>query len=415
MTFAAEVGAKGSTMRIDSNYRTQAVAVARAIDGLQTGRLSRRDALRLMGGAGLATAAFMSFGRRAFAQDSGTPAAAVTPQIGPQADGSTLWKVKVGDMKMEELIELHAFFPGEITINAGDAIWFDFGMGGFHTVSFLSGGDLPPIFIPDPEAGTPTAGGPPKLILNPAILFPTPGDSYDGTGYANSGIDVFRDPSQPYVLKFTAPGTYDYLCIVHSAVMKARVVVQEAGTAAPKTQADYDQAAADEIAKLYEQAATEKAKYTQATSTQNADGTTSWEATVGAGGETQVRIQSFLPIELEIKAGDKVKWVNRSPGEPHTVSFIGAGEVPPEDNTVEQFADGTPKFVQSMETFLPQGGNVWHGTGWMNSGFTGIPQLGLPMEFEATFDTPGDYVYYCALHGDSQGNGMAAKLKVSPK
>ena len=78
----------------------------------------------------------------------------------PQADGSTLWHVKVGDMKMEELIELHTFFPNEITISAGDSIWFDFGMGGFHTVSFLSGGDLPPIFIPDPEEGTPTAGGP---------------------------------------------------------------------------------------------------------------------------------------------------------------------------------------------------------------------------------------------------------------
>ncbi|MEA2524011.1 MAG: hypothetical protein QOF73_1238 [Thermomicrobiales bacterium] len=402
-------------MRINNNYRPHAVAVARTIDGLRSGRLSRREALRLIGGAGLATAGFMSLGRRAFAQDGGTPAAAATPQIGQQADGSTLWKVKAGDMKMEELIELHGYFPGEITINAGDSIWWDFGMGGFHTVSFLSGGELPPIFLPDPEAGTPTAGGPPKLILNPAILFPTPGDSYDGTGYSNSGIDVFRDPSQPYVLKFTTPGTYDYLCIIHASVMKARVVVQEAGAAAPHTQAEYDQMAADEIAKLYEQAAAEKAKYEQATSTQNADGSTTWEVTAGAGGETQVRIQAFLPTELEIKAGDKVKWVHRAPGEPHTVSFIGAGETPPEDTIIEQFADGTPKFVQSMETFMPQGGNTWSGTGWLNSGFMGIPQLGLPMEFEATFDTPGEYIYYCALHGDAQGNRMAATLTVSPK
>jgi len=402
-------------MRIDSNYRTQAVAVARAIDGLQTGRLSRREALRLMGGAGLATAAFMSLGRRAFAQDSGTPPAMATPQVGPRADGSTLWKVKVGDMKMEEHLELMDFFPGEITINAGDAVWWDFGMGAFHTVSFLSGGEVLPFLIPDPEAGTPAAGAPPKLILNPAVAFPQGGDSYDGTGYVNSGIDVFRDPSQPYVLKFTAPGTYDYLCIIHASVMKARVVVQEAGAVAPHTQADYDQLAADEMAKLYEVARADKEKYAQATSTQNADGTTSWELTVGAGGDTQARVQYFLPAELEIKVGDKVKWVHRAPGEPHTVSFIGAGETPPEDTIVEQFADGTPKFVQSMQTFLPQGGNVWHGTGWMNSGFLGIPQLGLPMEFEATFDTAGDYTYFCALHGNAQGEGMAAKLKVSPK
>jgi plastocyanin len=406
-------------MRITNSYRPQATAVAQTMDGAQrapgTGRLSRRETFRLLGGAGLATAAFMTLGRRAFAQDSGTPPAMATPQIGQQADGSTLWLVKVADMRMEELIEFHGFYPSEFTINAGDSIWFDYGMGGFHTISFLSGGEVPPIFVPDPEAGTPAAGAPPKLILNPAVAFPAGGDSYDGTGYVNSGIDVFRDPTQPYVLKFTKAGSYDYLCIIHSAVMKAKIVVQEAGTAAAHTQAEYDQMAADEIAKLYDAAKAEKEKYAQATSTQNADGTTSWELTVGAGGETQVRVQSFLPTELEIKVGDKVKWVHRSPGEPHTISFVGAGETPPEDTIVEQFADGSPKFVQSMQTFMPQGGNVWHGTGWLNSGFLGIPQLGLPMEFEATFDTEGDYTYFCALHGDSQGHGMAAKLKVSPK
>jgi plastocyanin len=402
-------------VRIESSYRPQAIAVAQTIEGIRDGHLSRREALRLLGGAGLATAALMAIGRRAFAQDNGTPPAMATPQIGPQADGSTLWHVKVGEMKMEELIELHSFFPSEITINAGDSIWFDYGMGGFHTISFLSAGDIPPFFIPDPEAGTPVAGAPPKLIYNPDIVLPAGGDSYDGTGYLNSGVDVLRDPSQPFILKFTKAGSYDYRCIPHAAVMRAKVNVQEAGTAAPHTQADYDQMAASEMAKLYDVAKSEKEKYGKATSTQNADGTTSWQLTVGAGGATRARVQSFLPKEFEIKVGDKVKWVHQAPGEPHSVSFVGPGEVPPDDTTVEQFADGRPKFVQGMQTFMPQGGNVWHGTGWMNSGFMGIPQLGLPMEFEATFDTAGDFTYFCALHGDSQGNGMAAKLKVSPK
>src|SRR4051812_21443394 len=114
-------------MRIDSSYRPRAIAVAQTIDGAQwapgDGRLSRRDAFRLLGGAGLATAAFMTLGRRAFAQDNGTPPAMATPQLGQQADGSTLWHVKVGDMKMEELIEFHGFYPSEFTINAGDSIW----------------------------------------------------------------------------------------------------------------------------------------------------------------------------------------------------------------------------------------------------------------------------------------------------
>ncbi len=65
-----------------------------------------------------------------------------------------------------------------------------------------------------------------------------------------------------------------------------------------------------------------------------------------------------------------------------------------------------------METFLPSGGNVWSGTGFVNSGFMGIPELGLPMEFEVLFDTPGEYIYYCILHGDPEGGRMAAKLIV---
>jgi plastocyanin len=414
-------------MRIDHSFRPQAITLAPIIDGAGypkgvmapgTGRLSRREALRLLGGVGLATAGLLTPGRRgAVAQDNGTPPAMATPQIGQQADGSTLWRVKVGDMTMEQkpIVELHGFFPGEITINAGDAIWFDFGMGGFHTVSFLSGGQVPPILIPDPESDTPEGGAPPQLIIHPQLPFPQGGDVYDGTGYVSSGIDLFRDPTQPYVLTFTAAGTYDYLCLIHPSVMKATVIVQEAGAAAAHTQSEYDQIAAAETATLYDQAAAEVAKYGQVTSTQTPDGTTSWELTVGAGGETQARVQSFLPIDLEIKVGDKVKWVHRAPGEPHTVSFVGAGEVPPEDTLVEQFADGTPKFVQSMQTLLPQGGNVWHGTGWLNSGYLGFPDLARPVEWEATFDTPGDYTYFCALHGDATGNGMAAKLTVSPR
>lgn len=407
-------------MRIIHRNRCQTVATTKMIDALRRGTLSRRQMFRLLGGAGLAGAGVLGQRRfAAFAQDATAPPMAATPSVGPQADGSTLWRVKVGEMNMEEQIEFHAFFPGEITINAGDAIWFDFGMGGFHTVSFLAGGDLPPLFMPDPEvdsaAATPAASGPPKLVLNPEVVFPQGGDRLDGTSYVNSGIDVFGDLAVPYVVTFTAPGTYDYLCVPHASVMRATIVVQETGATLPRTQADYDQLVADDIAQRYGPAQAEKARYAEATSTQNADGTTAWEATVGAGGDSQTRIQAILPAEMEIAVGDTVKWVNRSPGEPHTVSLLGAGEEPPEDLLVEQYADGMPKFVQSMLTFMPQGGDVWSGSGWLNSGFLGIPQLGLPMEVDYTFDTPGDYIVFCVLHGDAQGGRMAAKLKVSPK
>ena len=65
-----------------------------------------------------------------------------------------------------------------------------------------------------------------------------------------------------------------------------------------------------------------------------------------------------------------------------------------------------------MATFLPSGNTTWDGTGYLQSGFMGIPQAGLPMEFTANFTAPGEFIYYCSLHGDAEGGGMAATLRV---
>jgi plastocyanin len=402
---------------------TASAAVAGIAERYRNGQLTRREVLRLLGGTGLAASGAVMLGGRAFAQGAGTPIPAVTPVIGKQANGATIWRVKVADMRMEQMpiVELHTFFPKEITVAEGDGIWFDFGTGGFHTASFLSGGETPPFFITDPELGTPVAyvSGTPepgemsKLIINPDVVFPQGGETYDGTGYVSSGIDVFRDPTQPYVLTFTKAGSYDYQCDVHHAVMKGKVIVQAPGSALPHTQAEYDTMTQDDIAKLHAQADAEIATYKDSKQTKNSDGTTTWEAKVGGGGDSTVRIQGFFPAGLTVKVGDTVKWTHRAPHEPHTVSFIGAGEAPPED-PVGQFADGRPKFGQSPMTLLPQGGHVWSGKGWVNSGFMGGFVPGEPMEYSLTFDAPGDFMYYCLIHGDSKGNGMAAKLTVSP-
>jgi plastocyanin len=133
------------------------------------------------------------------------------------------------------MVEAMGFFPEEITVNTGDAVFFDFGPR-FHTATFLSGQERPLLIVPDEAAGTPAAGGD-RFIINPAAGFPAGGGTYDGTGYVNSGLP---DPSAPpFMLTFTTPGTYDYLCLVHPQ-MKARVVVQEAGAKPPTDQAAYD-------------------------------------------------------------------------------------------------------------------------------------------------------------------------------
>ncbi len=338
------------------------------------------------------------------------------PAVGPQDDGTNLWRVVVGGMDMENEIEYHTFFPGEITINAGDSIWFAYEMPMFHTVTFTSVEEAPPILIPDPEAEAPATPDPaamPKLILNPIMMTGAGGNVVDGSELVSSAGDVFSDPSVPWIFSFPTPGTYDYVCIPHAFNMQGRVIVQEAGSDLPADQAAYDQIASEAMAALQADGLAQIEMYSTPAQSEKADGGTLWEVAAGAGGPTSVRVMRFLPHDIEITVGDSIKYVIQSEGEPHTATFVGEGEEPPADLIEETFADGSPKLVQSMETFLPQGGNTWSGTGFVNSGFMGIPALGLPMEWEVLFDTPGEYIVYCILHGGPDGSRMAGTVTVN--
>lgn len=424
------------------NGQASAAAVLRR---LRAGQVSRREALRLLtalgvgavglgaiGAGSIATRASgaATAGRQAGAPHGGkhapllhaqgTPAVAETPQLGERPDGTRLWRVRVAGMDEENRIDLQAFFPSEITINAGDAIFFEFPTPpGFHTVTFLSGGEVPPLFIPDETAeaapATPEAA-PPRLIVNPEVAFPTGGDTYDGAGFVNAGLDVVRLPGDPpFVLTFGTPGTYEYQCIPHGAVMKATVVVQEAGSPLPEDQAAADARGDAERAALVEEGMAVIAEYAEATATARDDGSTLWEIAAGAG-EGQARAMRFLPETLEIKAGDTVRWVNHSVTEPHTVTFLGGAEQP-EDISVEPQPDGPPKIVQNPLTLFPQGADLAVGDGYINSGFMGeIGGQPLPggTTFELTFDAPGEYPYYCILHASGpEGPGMAGTIVVS--
>lgn len=375
-------------------------------------RIDRRSLLKAggaLGISGLVLSLSPHSARIASAHQQGTPPPMATPVLGPQPDGTNIWKVQVGGMDMENKLDLQDFFFDDMTINAGDKIWFTEGMPGFHTVYFGYGAEPPALFIPDPEQASPVAGAPPQMILNPAVAFPTPNQVVDGTNPVNTGVDVFWDPTVPTMITFSTPGTYDYFCIPHQTVMKAKVTVQEAGSALPMDQAAYDEQSQKEMAEMIDTGKAEIAKYAEATQEAQADGTTLWTAAAGAG-SGQVRVMQMLPNPLEIKVGDSVKWIDQSTGEPHTVTFVGSGATPPEDVMPGTFAEGSPKFSINPMTLLPQGGNTFDGTGYMNSGYFGLP--GMPTEFTATFTAAGEYLYYCILHGDAQGGGMAATLRV---
>ena len=205
--------------------------------------------------------------------------------------------------------------------------------------------------------------GPPTLIINPQAALPSGATTYDGTGYVNSGLDVIRLPGDPpFVLTFTTPGTYEYQCIPHGVVMKATVVVQEAGAELPEDQVAADARGDAERAALLAEGEAEIAEYAEPRATTRDDGSTLWEVAAGAG-EGQARVLRFLPDTLEIKAGDTVRWVNHSKSEPHTVTFLGAGVEQPEDIAVEPQESGPPKIIQNPLTLFPQGGRSIQGRG----------------------------------------------------
>jgi plastocyanin len=120
--------------------------------------------------------------------------------------------------------DIQRFFPPRVAIHAGDALtWIWKTQDTPHTVTFLAGQPAPDVLVPQPQAN-----GPPRLQLNPTVLAPA-GDptGWDGTSYLNSGFlqPMPDQPAPTFTVRFTNPGTYDYVCVLHQG-MVGTVVVQ---------------------------------------------------------------------------------------------------------------------------------------------------------------------------------------------
>lgn len=392
-----------------------------ALDRYLAGQINRRTLIRILGATGAAGAAAVTAGSHPRAMSAslqdGTPPAddpppPATPVLGEQADGSRVWRVQVGAIDEAEMIEAMGFFPREITVNADDAILFDFRS--FHTASFLSGAERPLLVVPDEAAGTPEAGEP-RFIFNPMAVFAAGGNTYDGTGYVNSGTP---DPSAPpFTLTFTVPGTYEYLCLVHPE-MKGQVIVQEAGTGLPMDQAGYDQQATEQAESLLAEGRELIAQQMEGTPTTGSDAAVH-DVSVGLSGE-HVEILQFLPRDLTIKSGDTVRWTNPTMDEPHTVTFLG-DEEPPELVLVEPQEGGPPTLVFNPAVVFPSGGDTYDGAGLAGSGVLARKLSNSSEDFprtdtyELTFTVPGEYRYYCAIHsgGPDDEHGMTGSVTVT--
>lgn len=300
------------------------------------------------------------------------------------ADGTVAWQAAAGTSSRDQAVQVNSFLPRDLTVDAGDTITWTVRSGEFHTVTFLSGADAPPLIT----------FGPTGPEFNLAAVLPSGGPTYDGTGIANSGLINSGDH---YTLGFNKAGTYQFLCLVHAG-MAGTVHVQAAGTAYPKTQAQYDNEALVSGNRLTNSGRTLEAR-TLAGERSSGAGTAAVGTGVAVNGGS-LAIMRFLPGKMVIHAGQSVTWTNHDPETPHTITF---GEEP----------GGGP-----LGAFAPSGTGIdgpGHATlsspnETANSGVVGA---GLPFgtTFTATFTNPGTYHFICALHDTL---GMTGTIVVVP-
>jgi plastocyanin len=116
-----------------------------------------------------------------------------------------------------------------------------------------------------------------------------------------------------------------------------------------------------------------------------------WHAVVGAeAADDAIQVMAFLPGALWVNVGDTVVWTVKA-GEIHTVTFLAIGQ------SLPTFNPGDPNQL------FPHGGSHYDGKTYHNSGIlsdegaaSGFPAHG---SYQLTFDVPGDYTYFCLVHG----------------
>ena len=301
--------------------------------------------------------------------------AAVTPS---HAASPIKWTVIVGGATADTSIYANGFFPRQIEIAVGDTITWTFE--GFHNVAFLSGGAAPPFAVPEGD----------QVYWNPQMLLPIGGQTYDGTGYHNSGTPATWPFS--YTLTFTKPGRYTYDCTIHAG-MRGVVIVKQKVTGTPAAALRRGRA---------EQAAAVAAGAKRLASLQpERHGNTVVLPLVGDTAQ-RYSILRFGRDTLTIQRGTTVTWEMRDPFEAHTVTFT-SGEKPPEFVVPEPQPNGPPKVLLNPKAITPTATSRYDGSGYVNSGLLFPPGNPghQPSSFSLTFTTPGRFEYWCLVHAET--------------
>lgn len=326
-----------------------------------------------------------------------------------QGDKPKTYTVLVGAVDDSVGANVMAFFPETLRIHVGDTVHWQRNGDEIHTVTFLAGMDLPPFNVPAPD------GLPSPQMRNPLIAFPVapPHGRYDGTTFATSGIfgpdpDLFQGV-ESFDLTFTRPGTYNYVCAVHGAIMSAQILVVDHDQDIPSPR-EVDRQAQRSIAAALAQVpkAIAQAEAEVPPPTDNGDGTTTYHVVVGYA-LGQLYMQSFFPEEVTVKSGDTVEWTFSTHDlARHTITFLNGAESP-DDLIVWPQGDKPPLLLVNPEVLFPQNADKpLTRDGVYNSGLL-APDDPPPSFSLVIGDISGDEPFQCLLHDIV---GMLGKLHI---
>jgi len=318
--------------------------------------------------------------------------------IVPQAVQAAAWEAVAGAQSTNEGIQALAFLANELWIHAGDRITWTFPTPEIHTVTFLKQ-NTPPQQVRPPRPGVPGGGCPGT----------TPdGSSFDGSTCVTSSELV---NGQTYTVNFPTAGNFKLVCLVHNNMTGAVHVLNPSETL-PHNQAFYDHEANKERTELLSDGSRLEGRGLAAARETSGD-----EVSVGigevlatGGGSHTVSVMRFLPGTTVVHVGDTVEWTNLDPVTPHTVTFGTEPSGPPQP----------PSLGVTVDTDGARHAVLTSPADSVHSGFlvaalqdrTGLAQLPLGVtRFRVTFQSPGTFDYFCALHDDL---GMVARVIVHP-